>query len=344
MTSKTVMRTILMVCAASTLFFQHAYSQESELTEYLKAGKDDANKLIGAYVSPVVEGLSYGLNGGWYHTAKAHKTLGIDIGVSVNAVFVPSSKMTFDPSALGLTTIQPVPANARASTFIGPSGKTTYALKSDPSVTFQGPEGIDLKKNIGMNVVPAATAQLGIGVWKNTDIKFRYMPEVTVSDTKLKMIGFGLMHDVKQHIRAIKLLPFDLSVVAGYTRLNGKTGLEGTFNKPANDQRRQEMTYQMSAWLIQALISKKLSVVTFYGGIGYNTIKTKVDVVGSYVVQTDPSLPTVTYKDPFGVKYKNNSLRVTAGMRLKLGPIYLNGDYSLQQYSTLSVGLGVTVR
>jgi len=344
MISNIVKRTIFMVCAASTLFFQQAYGQEGELTEYLKAGKADANNLIGAYVSPLVEGLSYGLNGGWYHTAKAHKTLGIDIGVSVNAVFVPTSKLTFDPAAvLGPNaTVEPVPANAKASTFIGPSGKTEYRLKQDHSVTFNGPEGIDLKGNIGMNVVPAATAQIGIGIWKNTDIKFRYMPEVTLSETKLKMIGFGVMHDIKQHIRAIKLLPFDLSVVAGYTRLSGTTGLEGNFDKPANDQRRQEMTYEMNALLIQALISKKLSVLTFYGGLGYNTISTKVNVVGSYEI-VDGDANSVL-KDPFGVKYKNSSFRATAGMRLKLGPIYLNGDYSFQEYSTLSVGLGVTVR
>jgi len=338
------MRTILMVCAASTLFFTQAYSQEGELTEYLRASKDDANKLIGAYVSPVVEGLSYGLNGGWYHTAKAHKTLGIDIGVSVNAVFVPTSKNYFDPNAvLGPNaTIETVQPNAKASTFIGPSGKTQYRFKNSPTTTFSGPEGIDLKGNIGMNVIPAPTAQIGIGIWKNTDLKFRYMPEVEVSETKIKMIGFGLMHDVKQHIRAIKLLPFDLSIVAGYTRFNGTTGLEGTFAKPANDQRRQEMTYQMNAWLIQALISKKLSVITFYGGIGYNSINTKVNIVGSYQVDENPNVPAL--KDPFGVKYKNSSLRATAGMRLKLGPIYLNGDYSFQEYGTLSVGLGVTVR
>jgi hypothetical protein len=340
MISKTVMRTIFMVCAASTLFFSQAYSQEGELTEFLKA-KDDANKLIGAYVSPVVEGLSYGLNGGWYHTAKAHKTLGIDLGVSVNAVFIPNSKNYFDPSALGLNTIETVQPNAKASTFIGPSGKTEYRLKANPTTTFKGPEGIDMKGSIGMNAVPAPVAQIGIGIWKNTDIKFRYMPEIEFSETKVKMIGFGVMHDVKQHIRAIKLLPFDLSVVAGFTRLSGSTGLEGTFAKPANDQRPQEMTYQMNAWLIQALISKKLSVVTFYGGIGYNTISTKVDMLGSYVV---PEAGSTALKDPFGAKYKNNSFRATVGMRLKLGPIYLNGDYSLQEYSTLSVGLGVSVR
>ena len=99
----------------------------------------------------------------------------------------------------------------------------------------------------------------------------------------------------------------------------------------------------MNAWLFQALISKKISVVTFYGGIGYNTINTTADLTGSYVSWTI-QLELTTFKDPVSLNFKNNSFRLTAGVRLKLGPIYLNGDYSIQEYNTLSVGLGVAVR
>ena len=88
----------LVLLAPGTLRAQN----ESDIVEYLKAGKEDASKLMGAYMTPVVEGLSYGFNGGWFHTAKAHKTLGFDLGVSVNAVFLPSSKNYFNPADLNL--------------------------------------------------------------------------------------------------------------------------------------------------------------------------------------------------------------------------------------------------
>ncbi|MBA4053848.1 MAG: hypothetical protein C0490_03975, partial [Marivirga sp.] len=106
------------------------------------------------------------------------------------------------------------------------------------------------------------------------------------------------------------------------------------------DKRPQMMDYDMDAWLFQALISKKLAIVTFYGGIGYNTIKTTSDVTGSYLI---PGYPQA-FKDPVSLSFKNKSMRVSAGMRLNLGPIYINGEYTLQEYSTVSVGLGVTVR
>jgi hypothetical protein len=96
--------------------------------------------------------------------------------------------------------------------------------------------------------------------------------------------------------------------------------------------------------LFQALISKKISVITFYGGIGYNTINTTSDLKGSYVIVDNPTGTDFVLTDPVSLQFKNNSFRLTAGVRLKLGPIYLNGDYSIQEYNTLSVGLGVAVR
>jgi hypothetical protein len=122
--------------------------------------------------------------------------------------------------------------------------------------------------------------------------------------------------------------------------------MEGLFDKPANDPATQEMNYEINAWLFQAIISKKLSLFTFYGGLGYNAIKSSSDVVGSYTIYEDSqnSSNNVVIKDPVSLTFKNNSFRLTGGLRIQLGPFYLNGDYSFQEYNTASVGLGFTFR
>jgi hypothetical protein len=341
---------VVLIAAPGLTFAQ----DEAELIEFLQAGKRDASKLIGAYVNPMVEGLSYSFNGGWYHTAKAHNTLGFDLGVSVNAVFIPKSKNYFTPSTLGLENTTLVdPTSGKAPTVMGPADRTTYQSSvdvdgdgvADQTFEIDGPEGVDFKKNFKVSGVVAPTAQLGIGIYKNTDLKIRWMPEVKTSATRVKLLGFGIMHDVKQHIPGIKTLPFDLSMLVAFTKIQGETNVEGEFNKPSTDPRTQLMDYSMNAWLFQALISKKIAVVTFYGGIGFNTIKTSSALKGSYVIVDDPSGNNdFVLKDPVSLDFKNKSLKVTAGVRFKFGPIYLNGDYSLQEYSTLSVGLGVAVR
>ena len=327
---------------------------EAELVKFLEAGKADASVLMSAYLNPMVEGTSYGFNGGWYHTAKAHKSLGFDLGVSLNTVFIPSSKNYFSPGDLDLeNTVLVDPSSGMAPTVIGPSEATRYQTEidingdgiPDQTLDFNGPEGVDFEDNFKVKGAIAPTAQFGIGIYKNTDLKIRWMPEVETGASRVRLLGFGVLHDVKQHIPGMRTLPFDLSMLVAFTKIQGSTNVEGEFDKPQNDQRQQRMDYSMDAWLVQALISKKIAIITFYGGIGYNAIKTSSDLLGSYVMFDDPNGNNdVIFKDPVSLSFKNKSLRATAGIRLNFGPIYLNGDYSFQEYNTLSVGLGVAVR
>ncbi|NQZ77234.1 MAG: hypothetical protein HRT61_14205 [Ekhidna sp.] len=50
---------------------------------FLEASAEDANTLLENYLRPAFLGFGYGINSGWYNTAKPHKLLGFDfIGVS----------------------------------------------------------------------------------------------------------------------------------------------------------------------------------------------------------------------------------------------------------------------
>jgi hypothetical protein len=343
------MRRIFLMLFVSVPLIGSAQS-EADIVDFLQAGKSDAQKLMNAYLNPMVEGLSYSFNGGWYHTAKAHNSLGFDFGVSINAVFIPSSKNYFSPADLNLQVAEltTTPVAGKAPTVIGPKAPTTYGIDWDGNGTpdggtFNGPEGLDFKENLKVRGVVAPTAQLGIGIYKNTDLKIRWMPEVTAGSSKVKLLGFGVLHDVKQHIPGLKTLPIDLSMLVAFTNIKGETDVTGGSIGRGGDTQRQMMYYNMNAWLFQALISKKVSVITFYGGIGYNAIKTTTDLTGTYVIP-GANGSSAAVKDPFSLGFKNKSLKVTAGMRFKFGPIYLNGDYSLQEYNTLSVGLGVAFR
>jgi len=328
----------------------------NDMVNFLQAGSNDASKLTQAYLNPVIEGLSYGFNGGWFSTAKAHKSFGFDFGVSANAVFIPSSKNYFDPNKLNLETATlsyTEAPNGKAPTIVGPSYETTYtgsvSVDTDGDGTpdetrgyeFDGPQGLDFEEAIKISGVLAPTAQLGIGIYKNTDLKIRWMPEVEVGSSKIKLFGLGVMHDIKQHIPGLKLLMFDLSVLAAYTKIQGETGMEGAFAPEAGDTRPQKLNYEMNAWLMEAIISKKLSFVTFYGGVGYNAVKSTADVTGSYDIFDDG---TLILNNPVSLDFKNNSFRLTGGMRLKMAIFYLSADYTLQEYSTVSVGFGVSVK
>jgi len=308
-------------------------------------------------MTPVVKSLSYGLTGGWYHTAKAHKTAGVDIGFSVNAVYIPTSENYFTPGSLGLkspftftnNTLGTTGNNAQAPTVVGPDDKTTYTSSYDPgggvgpqTVQFNGPGGFDLKKNLGFAALPTPMVQLGIGIIKDTDIKLRFVPKTGSGSSSVSMFGLGVLHDIKQHIPGIKLAPFDLSAFVGFTTLSGNTAL--TMSAPANPTSTNGgVNYKFNSWVIQGIISKKFSVLTLYGGLGWGTIATKVNFTGDYQVTATPA-GSFKVTNPVSINVTNSSLKLTVGMRLKFGPLYLNGDYTLQKYNAVSVGLGFSVR
>ena len=329
---------------------------EDDLAKFLKAGEQDASKLIEAYAEPIIKTLSYGMTGGWFNTAKPHKSLGFDFGVTINLAFVPTADNYFDPNKLGLSsnftgfTNSTKVNSTQAPTIMGPADNTTYTFSGDlngdgtnENVTISGPDGLNMKKEIGFAAVPIPMAQLGIGVIKNTDLKIRFVPKQNFGSSSIKMFGVGVMHDVKQHIKGIKLLPFDLSALVAYNSISGTSDLSNTDN---TDQRPDspdgKLDYKFNSWVLQALISKKISVLTGYAGIGYSIVNTKVDIKGEYTIDANPIGFTLT--DPVAIDFKNNTLRFTVGMRLKLGPVYFNGDYTLQKYNTLSLGFGFAVR
>ena len=172
---------------------------QSDLSAFLQAQQQDAGKLIAAYTTPAIKAVSYGMTNGWYHTGKAHSKLGFDLGVSISAVMVPTSDNHFNAKAIGLSPFTQLtsPSTGLAPTILGPGKEpTSYTSTYTPSgsstpvvVNFNGPEGLDLKKNIGVSAVPVPMIQLGIGLIMNTDLKVRFVPRTDSRSIESQNVG-----------------------------------------------------------------------------------------------------------------------------------------------------------
>jgi hypothetical protein len=339
---KSILRVLL---PASFAFFAAvpSFAQE-DVDQLLNESLEDGGKLISAYVSPFMKSVSLGLNQGWYNTAKAHKIAGVDITVTANAMTIPTSELFFDATKLGLqvveldNTSQDYPL---APTIFGPENEPTFSYTDEDTgvkETFVGPGGVDLKENVGKNWVPVPMANIGFGLPKGTDLKLRFTPTIQLGDdSSLKIFGIGIMHDIKQWIPGIKMLPFDLSGFVGYTKLK----LESHFDPDNNPD--QSGLFELNATTIQALISKKVSVLTVYGGVGYNIAKSRLAMKGTYDIN-DNGQADANEVDPLDLKFAASGFRTTAGLRLKLAVFTLHADYTLQKYKCLTVGFGISVR
>jgi hypothetical protein len=325
------------------LFVSQAAWAQFEVDQFLKGSVADAKLVTEGYMKPFASAWAASMNQGWYNTAKVHKFPGFDLTITVNPVMIPSDQRVFAVDNTKLSNLlltrdangQAVAQNGTGNipTFFGPDTSPQFSTRPVvPGSSFSGLSGIDF------NYLPVPMAHLGIGLPKGFDLKLRFVPELNfnLGDTKgnFSLWGVGIMHDIKQYIPRIKSLPFDLSAFVAHTQIRLNMGI--------NPQRAdQQADFQTSATTIQGLISKKISVLTVYGGLGYNIATTNMDVKGAYDFNDDGTFET---RDPFTVEGSATGPRVTAGLRLKFGPITFHGDYTLQTFSALSLGFGIAVR
>jgi len=321
---------------AFTLCGLNAFAQD-DIDNIINGSVKDAEYLLKGYAAPVLKAFGTTLNQGWYNTGKPHKIAGIDLTITGAAAyfkdedrsyFVDNSKMT----NLKLVNSANVPTNGNVPTAVGATTPVPrYAVTEGGTTTYvNGPVG--LLEDAGIKVLPSPMVQLGIGLPKSTDLKVRFVPPLNIGDqVKFRMFGVGVMHDIKQWIPGIKNLPFDLSGFAGFTKLTLDVGLD----KSAPDQRG---ILEANAWNVQGIISKKLSVLTVYGAVGYNASKTTMAMKGTF------SFDSGNIKDPFSISETANGFRATGGLRLKLAVITFHADYTVQKYNTLTAGFGINVR
>lgn len=334
---KKIIITLIVVLTSSGAFAQ------VDLGTFLEGGEQDANKLLENYLEPVFVGFGYAMNSGWYNTGKPHKLLGFDITVSGSFANVPTSAEFFDLNPADYDNLTTGSGGVeQAPTIMGPNlnpddmPEMVFNQGTADELRITTPTGIGLDEEINLNAVPAPMAQIGIGLIKNTEIKLRLLPEQSFGDpgeeVTTSMFGIGVLHDVKQWIPGISNLPFDLSAFVGFNRLSS------SFNIDA-DNPDQVADFEVSGTTLQAIISKKLAVLTVYGGLGFLTSNTSFSLDGTYDIADG-----TTFTDPVNFDYSTGGLRANIGARLKLLILTIHAEYALQEYNTVTAGVGISIR
>ena len=321
----------------------------------LLADASDANKLVNAYFAPAMEGFIYGMNGGWFHTAKVHKVLGFDLTVGLSAAMVPTEKEMFSISALGLTSVSS--SSTTASTFAGPNKVTPFTVTKTVSINgqqrtvtanFETPGGVT--GDLPLNAVPAPVAQLNIGLPFKFEAMVRFFPETQLGDDggKASMYGIGLKKEITSWFGPLDKLPLHVSLMAAYTSMdvnygfaNVSTGAFQTTNASAD--------FELRSYTAQVIASLNFPFINVYGGIGYSGGTSKFKMNGTYRGQytyTEAG-QTVTYTEtltPPSMEFDAAGFKTTIGARFSLLFFKIFADYTFQEYNTLSAGVAFSIR
>lgn len=332
------------------LFFIIPFLGKSQdIEQFLLAGTEDASKLTENYVNPVSKGFMYGLNNGWYSTGRTHKKLGFDITFVANLAKVPGKDEVFQFVASDYNNISLVNGSSEIQTLMGGNNNTTLAARiqangGDYKLTeFTMPDGIG--DDLPMNAVPSATLQVGIGIpGIDADLKFRYLPKVGTSDLEVGMFGVGLQKSFSKLLKIDKT-PVDVSALIAYTKLTSEYDIQGNSDLSGTGQL---MEFTTNAYTFQAIASVNLKLIEFYGAVGFNTAKMDVDIKGTYDLEytlegTGMSV-SETVTDPVSVDFSASGVRATIGTRLNLGFFKIFGDYTIQEYNTITGGIAFSFR
>jgi hypothetical protein len=310
---------------------------QSNVTGFLQFGQENAATFTSLYLGPMGNSLGNNLNNGWFNTGQAHRLGRFDFRLSIPVTFVSEPERYFTFNESDFSDIQLVnPDENQAPTLFGENDH-------GPAVSYLG-EQAPLPPGIGYNFFPAVppVLQFNLGLVKDTEIMFRYVPEINVRGFSSQLIGFGLKHGVKQYIPGIKYLPFDLSLIMAWSKFNAGYGLNyNPQNDPAIDTDLQRLDISATAMNFNLIASKKLAVITFFGGVRYMYSDTGFAMTGDYPVATSGTGTDIILTDPLMLNMKGGQLGLNGGFRLKFGLISFFADGTLARYSSINAGMSL---
>ena len=316
-------------------------SKAQDLEEILFASKEDANKITEAYINPAMKGLIYGMNSGWYHTAKVHKKFGFDISIGLNASIAPSEDEIITFANLGLSNNISFSSPTSPTVIGSGDGADASITQTYQGVALTTPSLVTLPSGISddlpLNAIPTPALQLSVGLPYKFDVMLRLVPEVGSDDVKGNLFGIGLKKEITSIFGPLDKLPLHVSVLAAYSSMAVDYEIGNTL--PGENQSAE---FDLNSYTVQAIGSINFPIINFYAGLGYTGGKSSLKMLGEYEIEYNSI--TEVINDPIDLNFNASGFRATIGTRLSLGFFKIFGDYTLQEYNTLSAGIAFSFR
>lgn len=310
-------------------------------TPLIYAGVEDTQRFAESFLNPGLDAVAFSLSNGWYNSGKAKGLGRFEIALIGNISFVSSSQQTFELNTNDYNFLQFQDGSTvkNVGNILGQNDPRIQALVvfqdsdgNEQSLSLSLPQGL---AKSGINIVPTGMIQASVGLIGGIELKGRYLPEVDTEDGAAKFYGIGIQNEFTDWIPGGKLLPFHISAAVSYSNFQGNLVLSET---PLISGSNQQIETQLEIWSLDAIVSTKLPVINFYGGLGYVKASSRFSMMGEFILDEGFNQGQ-TIIDPFSTSSSVTGFRGTLGTKLTLGFFRLFADYSIQEFNTLSVGM-----
>ena len=226
------------------------------------------------YVSPAASASAYQSSSSWYSSAETIGKFKVDVSLHFNVLPIPDKQKNFTINNSELITMEVRGSqSAEIPTALGGDTSTFFDFFiEDEAYEWQAFEGVK------QNVVAHPYLQASIGLWKETDITFRYSPKVTIETSSYEIFGAAVKHNFTQYFRNNEpdAKPIELAVLASYSIFNLNLYFDEVAIKPVDpDPGTEPLTtinsiiIDANSWLFQLIASKKINKFELTGAIGF---------------------------------------------------------------------------
>jgi len=336
------MKKILLVMILSSV----SLVQAQGINDLLVSGVDDANRFANSFLAPVSEAAIYGISTGWYNSADAKPLGGFEISIVGNMTGFKNKEdkkaFLLDPSEYDNLDFVQNPGQPRlVSTALGDIEGIQVFVEDESGLfreEFELPSGLAAED---FNFIPSGYLQGSVGLIKGLEVKARFLPKIKFDDdAKIGLFGAGLQYDFTKMLPADKVLPVAISGVIGYTNLSGEYDFTESSTIDGSDQR---LDAKFKTWNFSAVVStRNIPVINFYGGLGYITGKSDIDVLGTY--EANGPFFTERVVDPFSLSENASGVVANLGTKLKLGFFRINAEYNFAEFNTFTFGINFGFR
>jgi hypothetical protein len=254
------------------------------------------------YAQPLANAYGIALNSSGYHSAKVSDVFGFAISFIGVYILVPDDQLTYKPS---------LPVGYDNSV----TSPTIFGGKEGGF--YSGPNGyITTLPGTDLSPVPFAMPQVSAS-FIGTEVLLRFIPEVSLADRKVSLIGLGAKHSISRYFQA---LPVDIAVQVLYNSFKVTDLIEGT-NLAFN-----------------AHTSMDMGIFTPYFGLQYESASMDLE----YDLEPDPNSGDPDVQAGKNVNLSldgENDFRATLGGALKFGFLVLNADVSVGNQTIFGGGL-----
>lgn len=333
---------VILILILSLLFLK---TQAQESTDVILAKTiEDANRATDAFIGPLATGSVFVLSEGWFNSAQVKPAWQFELGLNGSAAFAQRRHKSFLLNTHDYHYLhfwEPGYSQKDVGTALGSNNPAIPAyyefINSEGELErhdFTFPNGIS---EMGLNFIPMGFLQISTGIGIGTELKFRTIPETKYRGAVFSAYGGAFQHELTHWLSPRAYFPLHISVLAGYTKLNGRFDLLPN-QIELLDGPDQSLKTSSESWTFAALASTKFEHWNVYGGLGYVTGSTFSEAKGTFHINKGV-LSERTFTDPFQFDHKGDGLKFTLGLRYDYNFFSANIDYSVQEFSSLTIGI-----